>query len=83
MPPRPVVVVGDDLDVVGMLRERIRQAGYRPIWARDVREALEAITHERPAGVIIDVDEPRVQGLELLAKLDRSPALARIPRLVL
>ena len=83
MPARPAVIVADDLGFVGMLRERLKQAGCRPIWARDAREALVAITDERPAIVIIDVGVPRVRGLELLAKLDRRPMLARIPRVVL
>ena len=82
-PARTAVIVSDDLGFVGMLRERLRQAGCRPIWARNAREAVVAITDERPAIVVIDVGVPRVRGLELLAKLDRSPVLARIPRLVL
>ena len=82
-PIRTVVIVGDDLGFVGMLRERIKEAGCRPIWAPDAREALAAITHEKPAIVVIDIGAPSVRGRELLAKLERSPALARIPRVLL
>jgi CheY-like chemotaxis protein len=82
-PVRTIVIVDRDVGFVAIVRERIRQAGYRPIWAPDAREALAAITHEKPAMLVIDIDVPCICGLELLAKLDRSPALARIPRVVL
>ena len=82
-PVRTIVIVDRDVGFVSIVRERIRQAGYRPIWAPDAPEALAAITHEKPAMLVIDIDVPGICGLELLAKLDRSPALARIPRVVL
>ena len=82
MPARTVVMVADDADFVAILREGIRQAGYRPIWARDGREALSAITDEKPAVLLVDVTMSGMNGDGLLATLDRSPALARIPRLI-
>jgi hypothetical protein len=82
-PVRTIVIVDHDVGFVGIVRERIRQAGYRPIWAPDAREALAAITHEKPAMLVIDIGVPWICGLELLAKLDRSSALARIPRVML
>ena len=80
---QPIVIVDDDVAFAELLREGIRDAGYRPVWARDGREALTAITHEKPAMVLIDIEMPVMNGSELLAKLARSPALARIPRAVL
>jgi CheY-like chemotaxis protein len=77
------VIVAQDVAVVGELRARMGKAGYRPISAADVAEAIAAITHEKPALVLVDVVEPGVHGWDLVAKLDRSPALARIPRVVL
>src|SRR6188508_1771847 len=77
------VIVAHDLDVVDTLRDRIGKAGYRPICTPDLRDAIEAITHEKPALVVVDVAEPSVRGWDLVAMLDRSPALARIPRVVI
>ena len=80
--PRPVVIVDDDADFVAILREGVRDAGYRPIWARDGREALSAITDERPAAVLVDVEILELNGFDLLATLERSPVLSRIPRVI-
>ncbi|HEY7371450.1 MAG TPA: hypothetical protein VIF57_04670 [Polyangia bacterium] len=77
------MLVVQDVGVAGVLRERITEAGYRPICACDVSDALEAITHERPAVVVVEVGAPCVAGRALLAKLDRARPLARIPRLVI
>lgn len=81
--PPPIVIVDDDAAFAELLREGIRDAGYRPICACDGREGLTAIMHEKPAMVLIDIEMPEMNGSELLAKIDRSPALARIPRAVL
>lgn len=81
-PTPPVVIVEDDADFVAVLREGVRDAGYRPVWARDGREALTAITDDRPAAILVDVAMLPMNGLDLLATLERSPVLSRIPRLI-
>jgi DNA-binding response OmpR family regulator len=79
---RTVLIVGDDVEVAATLKHVVNDAGYRSMWARGSREAIWAMTDERPALVLIDL-APRIAGRQLLAKMDRSPALARIPRAVL
>jgi len=78
----PVVIVDDDADFVALLREGVRDAGYRPIWARDGRDALSAIMDQQPAAVLVDVAMLASDGSDLLAVLACSPALSRIPRLI-
>lgn len=78
-----VVIVDDDVDLVGRLRRGIADAGYRPVWARDAHEALLAMTDKRPAAIVIDGRLPDTETSALMAKVDRSPALSRIPRVVL
>jgi DNA-binding response OmpR family regulator len=80
-PTPPVVIVEDDADFVAILREGVREAGYRPICARDGREALSAILDERPAAVLVDL-AMATNVSDLLATLERSPVLSRIPRLI-
>jgi len=75
----PIVIVDDDVAFLELLREGLRDAGYRTLCARDGGEALAAITNQRPAMVLVDIEMPGMEGLDLLAKIDRSPLLSRIP----
>ena len=81
-PTRPVVIAEGDADFVAILRGGVRDAGYRPIWARDGREALSAIMDQRPAAVLVDIATLEMDGVDLLATLEGSPVLSRIPRVI-
>jgi len=78
---RTVLIVGDDADVAAALRRSINDSGYRSTWVRTGREAIWAMTNEKPTLVVIDLAQDTT-GRDLLAKIDRSPALARMPRAV-
>jgi CheY-like chemotaxis protein len=78
-----VLIVNEDQGFVTRLRKKIQDAGYRPVWARDGREALAAMTDERPAVILMDENLPAAEASALMSKVDRSPALSRIPRAVL
>jgi len=79
----PIVIVGDDVAFLELLREGISDAGYRTVCARDGSEALAAITNQKPAMIFVDIQMPGMDGASLLAKIERSPVLSRIPRAVL
>jgi CheY-like chemotaxis protein len=78
----PIVIVGDDVAFLELLREGISDAGYRTVCARDGSEALAAITNQKPAMIFVDIQMPGMDGASLLAKIERSPVLSRIPRAV-
>jgi CheY-like chemotaxis protein len=65
------------------MRDEVLAAGFRPICACDGSEAVAAITHEKPALVLIDGALPELERRWLLARMERSAALARILRAVL
>ena len=78
-----VLIVHHDPEVVLRLRSAVKNAGYRPVWARDGREAVAAMTDNRPAVILIDGNLPNAETAALISKMDGSPALSRIPRRVL
>ena len=81
--PPTVLIVDGDVDWVGRLRTAIKRAGYQPVCARDGPEALAAMTHKKPAVIVIDGGSSETETSALMAKVERSPALSRIPRVVL
>lgn len=64
-----ILVVDDDRAVRESLRRSLSFNGYTVDLAEDGVEALEAITHERPDAVVLDVMMPRMDGLEVCRQL--------------
>ncbi|MEZ4406486.1 MAG: sigma-54 dependent transcriptional regulator [Polyangiales bacterium] len=69
-PHRPsVLVVDDDRSIRRTLEKFLGDLGYAVTLAEDGLQGLEAITAHDPDVVLLDLGLPRMDGLELLAKL--------------
>lgn len=64
-----VLVVDDDRDVVEILREFLSAKGYEVLTANDGAEALRKVKEERPHLILLDIQMPRMDGLEVLRQL--------------
>jgi signal transduction histidine kinase/DNA-binding response OmpR family regulator len=81
--PRPtVVVVEDDRRSFDLLRAYLEAAGVRVVGARDGEEGLDTVRKLSPAGVILDILLPGIDGWEVLARLKADPQTAPIPVIV-
>ena len=79
---KKVLVIDDDKDVRELLSRLLKDAGYRPIDARDGREGLER-TKDEPALIILDLEMPRMDGFEFLDNYIKDvPEEKRAPVLV-
>jgi DNA-binding response OmpR family regulator len=78
--PVRILVVDDDADVRGLLRELLGRAGHRVDEAPDGRAALRRLFECPPALVILDVGMP---GLDGYATLERIRDLSDVPVLML
>jgi signal transduction histidine kinase/CheY-like chemotaxis protein len=77
-----VLVIDDDKDVRELLSRLLKDAGYRPIDARDGKEGLER-TKDEPALIILDLEMPRMDGFEFLDNYIKDvPVEKRAPVLV-
>lgn len=77
-----LLVDDDDVDAMGVIRALKKLRISNPVVrARDGVEALELLRHptaiERPYIVLLDINMPRMNGLEMLAQLRRDPVLVR------
>lgn len=79
---RDILVVDDSLTVRNALSELLSAHGYAVRTARDGLEALELVQAAAPALVILDLEMPRMNGLELAAHL-RSNTDTRLLPLIL
>jgi DNA-binding response OmpR family regulator len=66
-----ILIVDDDPDIVTILEDRLEASGYCTGSARDGQHALEVIEQESPNLVLLDVDLPRLSGIEVLKRLAR------------
>jgi signal transduction histidine kinase/CheY-like chemotaxis protein len=81
-PGATVVVVEDDRRSFDLLRAYLEAAGVRVVGARDGEEGLDTVRRLSPAGVILDILLPGIDGWEVLAQLKADPRTARIPVIV-
>ena len=81
-PGPTVVVVEDDRRSFDLLRAYLEAAGVRVVGARDGEEGLDTVRRLSPAGVILDILLPGIDGWEVLAQLKADPGTAAIPVIV-
>lgn len=76
-----VLIVDDSPSVRQVNSTLIKNAGWKPVLARDGVEALEIIQafRELPDVILTDVEMPKMDGYELLASLKRNENLRSIP----
>jgi CheY-like chemotaxis protein/anti-sigma regulatory factor (Ser/Thr protein kinase) len=78
-----VLVIEDDPSAVRLLREYLEPAGYVVRVAPDAETGLSMAGARRPAGIVLDVLLPGVDGWEALRRLKASRALRDVPVIML
>jgi two-component system alkaline phosphatase synthesis response regulator PhoP len=67
-----ILVVDDEPKIVKLARDYLEKAGYRVLDARDGTSALAAARHERPDLVVLDLNLPGTDGLDVCRALRRE-----------
>jgi len=67
-----ILVVDDDPDILTMLRDRLEAIGYDAITANDGAVALQMIERDSPNVVLLDLEMPRMTGMDVLKRLAES-----------
>ena len=75
-----ILVVDDDSDIRGLLRELLDRRGFAVAEAKDGQEALRAFYAERPDLVVLDVAMPILDGWKTL---ERIRELSDVPVIML
>ncbi len=78
-----VLVVDDSPSVRRVVGNMLKQHGWEVQVARDGVEALEMITHETPAAVLLDIEMPRMDGYELMATVRAQEQYRTLPLVIL
>jgi DNA-binding response OmpR family regulator len=80
MSEQRILVVDDDADIRGLVRELLERRGFAVAEAADGKQALQAFYEGRPDLVLLDVSMP---GLDGWATLERIRELSDVPVIML
>ena len=69
--PRKILVADDEPKIVKLVSAYLEAAGFSPLAARDGDEALERFRNERPDCVILDINMPGKDGLDIAKAIRR------------
>jgi len=78
-----ILVVDDSPSVRRVVSNMLKQHGWQAQTARDGVEALEMITNETPAAVLLDIEMPRMDGYELMATVRAQDQYRTLPLVIL
>ena len=74
-----ILHVEDNASNRKIVRDLLASRGYRVVEALDGEQALAAAESERPNVILMDVQLPRVSGLEATRRIKARPDLRHIP----
>jgi chemosensory pili system protein ChpA (sensor histidine kinase/response regulator) len=75
-----VLIVDDSITVRELLSMTFNKVGYRVEQARDGQEAWEKLRAGLPCDIVFcDIEMPRMDGLELLSRIQKDPNLTHLP----
>ncbi|MFT4252108.1 MAG: response regulator transcription factor [Caulobacter sp.] len=66
---QPILIVDDEPHIRELLAFALGKAGYATVEAGDGEAALEAIAAHRPALVVLDINMPRLNGLDVCRRI--------------
>lgn len=74
-----ILVVDDELDILYAVRGILEDEGYEVTACGSGREALSALSGDRPSLILLDVMMPYMSGYEVLESLRAMPGMADVP----
>jgi len=77
-----VLVIEDDYATSRLLSNYLNKWGYNPVVVNTEEQAFDLINSESLLAIILDIEIPNVNGLELLKKLREHPKTKKTPVIV-
>jgi CheY-like chemotaxis protein len=64
-----ILVIDDEFDTREVLKDRLESLNYRVLTAATGEEGLERLERENPQMVLLDIELPDMNGLEMLGEI--------------
>ena len=83
MASKKILAVDDERHIVRLIQVNLERAGYQVVTAFDGPEALKKVETDKPDLVVLDVMMPKMDGFEVLKRLQANPETRDIPIIML
>jgi two-component system alkaline phosphatase synthesis response regulator PhoP/two-component system response regulator VicR len=83
MASKKILAVDDERHIVRLIQVNLERAGYQVVTAFDGPEALKKVESDKPDLVVLDVMMPKMDGFEVLKRLQANPETRDIPIIML
>lgn len=78
-----ILLVEDDPFLSNLLKVRLQRENIDVTLARDGEEAIQDLTANRPALILLDLILPKKSGFEILEKISTDPQLKDMPVIII
>ena len=78
-----ILVVEDNAQNMKLIEMLLRSKNYTLLEAIDGEEALDMATREQPDLIVMDIQLPKISGLEVTRRLRQMPVFSRTPIIAL
>ncbi len=83
MATHKILACDDERHIVRLIQVNLERAGYNVITAFDGTDALRKVESDRPDLIVLDVMMPKMDGFEVLKRLQANPETRDIPVIML
>ena len=80
---KTILIVEDELALMRILEQKLKQEGFEVLTAKDGVEGLEKFKEHTPDLLLIDLIMPRMDGMTMLAQLRQDPKGKSVPAMLL
>lgn len=78
-----IALVEDEEVLLEVLENKLKKEGYEVFSAKDGAAGIDLINAVRPDIILLDVVMPRMDGFEVLERLQKDPELSKIPVIII
>jgi DNA-binding response OmpR family regulator len=80
---KKILIIEDEPDQIIIFRTRLKANGYETVAATDGETGLQKISDEKPDLVLLDINIPKISGLDICKKVKSNPKTKNIPIIIL